>query len=243
MYVGEWVRQMIICTSKLQICICGLRAVSGICIIAAQNVCILSWDGETVKDTAIFAELILHQQILMVGCGKLHEPVICIVPNQTPSGIEKTWCIKSSTSITRHNVNSCIICPSEVFCLCTHTIVLHPEEEKKNETKPSQFLCIRSEPRIEAHGPKFTDGCKFTRTQVHKNPSSQMDPCSYEPSTWQVQEGGKYKKRTTHQGWFWIVVLSIEAFGGIVSYLVDWASTLIGMHMAIESEIHFVKLP
>jgi hypothetical protein len=108
----------------------------------------------------------------MVGCGKLHEPVICIVPNQTPSGIEKTWCIKSSTSITRHNVNSCIICPSEVFCLCTHTIVLHPEEEKKNETKPSQFLCIRSEPRIEAHGPKFTDGCKFTRTQVHKNPSS-----------------------------------------------------------------------
>lgn len=237
MYVGEWVRQMIICTSKLQICICGLRAVSGICIITAQNVCILSWDGETVKDTAIFAELILHQQILMVRCGKLHEPIICIVPNQTPSGIEKTWCIKSSTSITRNNVNSCIICPSEVFCLCTHTIVLHPEEEKKpNKTIP-----------ISLHQKWTKDWSTWTQVhrwmQVHKNPSSQMDPCSHEPSTWQVQEGGKYKKRTTHQGWFWIVVLSIEAFGGIVSYLVDWASTLIGMHMAIESEIHFVKLP
>ncbi len=186
--------------------------------------------------------------MLMVRCGKLHEPVMCIVPNQTPSGIERTWCIKSSTSITRHNVNSCIKCPSEVFCLCTHTIVLHPEEEKKTPQNHPNFFASEVNQGLKHMDPSLhmdpsSHGPKFTQTQVHLNPSSHMDPCSHEPSTWQVEEGGKYKKRTTHQGWFWIVVLSIEAFGAIVSYLVDWASTLIGMHMAIESKIHFVKLP
>lgn len=129
--------------------------------------------------------------MLMIRCGKLHEPVICIVPNQTPSGIEKTWCIKSSTSITRHNVNSCIKCPSEVFCLCTHTIVLHPEEEKKNQQNhpnffasevnqglkhvdPSLHMDPSSQMDASSLGPKFTDGCKFTWTQVHTDPSSQI---------------------------------------------------------------------